>query len=106
MIKGWINDHYSEHADLGSLAAMVFLTPTYLSKLFKQETGYTITDYITEVRLHHAKQLLSQHQHLKVQEIGRQVGYADPAYFNKLFKRMVGVTPAEFKKIADSDKQA
>ncbi|MNJ32999.1 putative response regulatory protein [compost metagenome] len=106
MIKEWINDHYSEHADLGSLASMVFLTPTYLSKLFKQETGYTITDYVTEVRLHHAKQLLSHNQHLKVQEIGRQVGYADPAYFNKLFKRMVGVTPAEFKKIAHSDKQA
>lgn len=105
-IKEWINDHYAEHADLGSLATMVFLTPTYLSKLFKQETGYTITDYVTEVRLQHAKQLLSRQQHLKVQEIGRQVGYGDPAYFNKLFKRMVGVTPAEYKKIALSDKHA
>jgi two-component system response regulator YesN len=79
---------------------MVFLTPSYLSKLFKQETGLTLTDYITEMRLRKAKYLLKNSPDLKIHEIGAEVGYGDPAYFNKLFKRVVGVTPNEYKRIS------
>ncbi|MNP47625.1 HTH-type transcriptional regulator YesS [compost metagenome] len=78
---------------------MVYLTPSYLSKLFKQETGLTLTEYITEIRIRKAKQLLRSSPGMKVHKIGAEVGYPDPAYFNKLFKRMVGVTPNEYKKI-------
>ena len=106
IIKQYIQEHYAEQIELNTLAAIVYLTPTYVSKLFKQETGYTITDYITEVRLQHAKQLLTHQPHLKVQEISGQVGYADVAYFHKLFKRTIGITPSQFKKITHSDIQA
>lgn len=99
-IKRWISANYNKHADLNTLANMVFLTPTYLSKLFKQETGLTLTDYITEIRLRKAKQLLKNAPDLKIHEIGAEVGYNDPAYFNKLFKRVVGVTPNEYKRIS------
>lgn len=98
-VKRWIASHYNEHADLNFLAGMVFLTPSYLSKLFKQETGLTLTEYITEIRIKKAKQLLRQEPNMKVHTIGAEVGYPDPAYFNKLFKRIVGVTPNEYKKI-------
>jgi two-component system response regulator YesN len=106
IIKQYIQEHYAEQIELNTLAEIVYLTPTYVSKLFKQETGYTITDYITEVRLQHAKQLLTHQPHLKVQEISGQVGYADVAYFHKLFKRTIGITPSQFKKITHSDIQA
>lgn len=99
-VKRWIAKHYHEPAELSQLAGLVFLTPTYLSKLFKAETGMTITDYLIEIRINHAKLLLREACSLKVHEIGSKVGYPDPAYFNKLFKRMVGVTPNEYKRIS------
>lgn len=97
-VKRWIKEHYDQPAELGSLARMVYLTPSYLSKLFKQETGMTITDYLIEVRIKKAKLLLKHSSDMKIHEIGSEVGYPDPAYFNKLFKRMVGVTPNEYRR--------
>lgn len=99
-IKRWVSTNYNQHADLNTLANMVFLTPSYLSKLFKQETGLTLTDYIIDIRLRKAKHLLKNAPNLKIHEIGAEVGYSDPAYFNKLFKRIVGVTPNEYKRIS------
>ncbi|WP_019640617.1 response regulator [Paenibacillus fonticola] len=98
-VKRWITEHYDQQAELSSLAALVYLTPSYLSKLFKNETGMTITDYLIEVRIEKAKLLLKTCLDMKIHEIGCQVGYPDPAYFNKLFKRIVGITPNEYKKI-------
>ncbi|WP_019913452.1 response regulator [Paenibacillus sp. HW567] len=99
-VKRWVAANYSQHADLNMLAGMVFLTPSYLSKLFKQETGLTLTDYVIEIRIRQAKQLLKHAPDLKVHEIGAEVGYPDPAYFNKLFKKIVGITPNEYKRIS------
>lgn len=99
-VKRWILANYNQHAELNTLANMVYLTPSYLSKLFKQETGLTLTDYIIEIRIKKAKHLLKNSLDMKVHEIGTEVGYVDPAYFNKLFKRIVGVTPNEYKRIS------
>ncbi|AIQ50743.1 response regulator [Paenibacillus sp. FSL R7-0331] len=99
-VKRWLTANYKLHADLNMLAGMVFLTPSYLSKLFKQETGLTLTDYVIDIRIRTAKQLLKSSPDLKVHEIGTEVGYPDPAYFNKLFKKIVGVTPNEYKRIS------
>lgn len=97
-VKRWIAENYSGHVELNTLANLVFLTPSYLSKLFKHETGLTVTEYIAEVRMKNAKRLLRTEPGMKVHQIGAEVGYPDPAYFNKLFKKMVGVTPNEYKK--------
>lgn len=102
IVKKWITEHYDQPAELGHLAGLVYLTPSYLSKLFKQESGMTITDYLIEVRIRKAKELLSHSSEMKVHEVGCEVGYPDPAYFNKLFKRIVGVTPNEYKRISQS----
>ncbi|MNC25625.1 HTH-type transcriptional activator Btr [compost metagenome] len=99
-VKRWVSANYNQHADLNMLAGMVFLTPSYLSKLFKQETGLTLTDYVIEIRIRKAKQLLKNAPDLKIHEIGAEVGYPDPAYFNKLFKKIVGLTPNEYKRIS------
>lgn len=78
------------------LAEDVYLTPTYLSTLFKQKTGRTIGNYLTEIRVEHAKELLQDKQ-LKLYNVSEQVGYGDPNYFAKIFKKSEGVTPSEYR---------
>ncbi|WP_256756986.1 response regulator [Cohnella sp. WQ 127256] len=96
-IKQYIRHHFADELELHRLAEEVFLTPSYLSKLFKTESGETITDFLISVRIEHAKDWLKEKNGLKTYEVGEKVGYADPAYFNKVFKKVVGCTPKEFK---------
>jgi len=98
-VKSWLAKSYKEELDLGKLAEQVFLTPSYLSKLFKQETGMTITDYAIRVRIEEAKQLLRSRHDLKTYEVGERVGYPDSAYFAKIFKKTVGLTPNEYRNL-------
>ncbi|WP_127493361.1 response regulator transcription factor [Paenibacillus glycanilyticus] len=98
-IKAYLQKHYTEEIELQRLADLVYLTPSYLSKLFKTETGETITDYLTSERIEQAKRLLRDEYGLKTYMIGEMVGYADPAYFTKVFKKMTGKTPKEYRDI-------
>ncbi|WP_438434218.1 response regulator [Gorillibacterium sp. sgz500922] len=96
-VKGYIQEHYTEEIELSKLAELVFLTPSYLSKLFRVKTGETITDLIISLRIEQAKRLLATELSLKTYEVGERVGYADPAYFNKVFKKIAGLTPKEYR---------
>jgi len=96
-VKAFIQRHYTEEMELSRLAEEVFLTPSYLSKLFKTETGETLTEYHISVRIDRAKDLLKEELALKTYEVGERVGYYDPAYFNKIFKKTVGCTPKEYR---------
>ncbi|MFB9276080.1 response regulator [Cohnella cellulosilytica] len=96
-VKAYIAKHYAEEIELCKIADEVYLTPSYLSKLFRTETGETITDYLIFVRMERAKALLRERAELKTYEVGERVGYTDPAYFNKAFKRATGCTPKEFR---------
>ncbi|MBN2983271.1 MULTISPECIES: response regulator [Cohnella] len=99
-VKAFIREHYREELELSKLAETVYLTPSYLSKLFRHVTGETITDYWIGVRIGRAKDLLRERRELKTYEVGERVGYADPAYFNKVFKRTAGMTPKEYRERA------
>lgn len=79
-----------------ALAEYVYLTPAYLSSLFKKETGKTISDYIIEVRIEKSKELLKKPR-IKLFEIARAVGYSDANYYAKAFKKQVGLTPSEYR---------
>ncbi|SIS80655.1 helix-turn-helix transcriptional regulator [Alicyclobacillus vulcanalis] len=92
-----IERHYDSDLDVATLASRVYLSPSYLSKRFKSETGMTIREFIVQTRLNKAKDLLLRDFHLKAYEVGAHVGYPDPTYFNKLFKRQVGLTPKAFR---------
>ncbi|MBB6673955.1 response regulator transcription factor [Cohnella nanjingensis] len=96
-VKAYIQRHYTEELELQRLADTVYLTPSYLSKLFKTETGETITDYVISIRIERAKEKLLKEPSLKTYEVGESVGYPDPAYFNKVFKKVAGVTPKEYR---------
>jgi two-component system response regulator YesN len=96
-VMEWIEREYAAELNLDQLASRAYLSPGHLSKRFKQETGMTVHEYIIQTRLAKAKELLLRELNLKVYEVGARVGYPDATYFNKLFKRHVGVTPKEYR---------
>lgn len=95
-IKNIIHTRYGENLSISSLAGEVYLTPAYICMLFKQDTGMTINEYLTAVRIEKAKELLRKGSY-KMFEIATFVGYSDHKYFSKLFKKHTGVNPSEFK---------
>lgn len=95
-IQHIIQTRYSEDLSITSIAQEVYLTPAYICLLFKQETGWTINKYLTNVRIEVAKQMLRTGQY-KVLDVACSVGYHDQKYFSKLFKKNVGVNPSEYR---------
>ncbi|SFT06502.1 response regulator [Paenibacillus sp. BC26] len=96
-MKDILDREYDKNFELERLADSVGMNASYISRLFKHKTSMTITDYLIQLRIEKAKQFLADHPHLKNYEISHLVGYSDPVYFNKLFKKMVGVTPKDYK---------
>lgn len=92
----YIETHYYEKITLDQLAEMVYLSPAYLSRIFKKETGTTFNDYLIQVRIGKAKSLL-HHKDLRVTDIAEAVGFDDQSYFTKVFRRIVGVTPLKYR---------
>ncbi|MFS0614418.1 response regulator transcription factor [Lederbergia ruris] len=95
-IAQYIDDNYMEYLSLSNLAQTFSFSPEHLSRKFKQELNITISDYIIQKRINHAKSLLIN-TNLKIQEIANMVGYEDKKYFSKAFKKCEGVTPANFR---------
>lgn len=95
-IKQMIRRRYMEELSVGSIAREVYLTPAYICMLFKQETGQTVNEYLTSVRIENAKALLKTSGY-KLIEISAMVGYSDQKYFSKLFKKHTGVNPSDFR---------
>ncbi|MFD2611614.1 response regulator [Paenibacillus gansuensis] len=95
-IQDYIVNHLSEDLSLTALASLVYIHPAYLSRLFKDETGGGVSDYILRLRMEHATYLL-KHTNLKVYEVAKQTGYQNVAYFIKVFRTCYNQTPQEYK---------
>lgn len=95
-VKKFIKSNYASSITLESISESVSLSKSYLCKLFKQEEGKGIWDYLTEVRTEKAKELLKT-TNLKNYEIASLIGYDSTYYFSKIFKKSVGMTPLEYK---------
>jgi two-component system response regulator YesN len=95
--KEFIAHWYMDHLTLKDIADKVYLTPTYLAALFKKETGLTINEYLTQIRIERAKELLRDIG-LSIQDVSEAVGYQDSRYFSRLFKNMTGGTPAWYRR--------
>ncbi|QOT11653.1 response regulator transcription factor [Paenibacillus sp. JNUCC32] len=93
----FIQRHY-EDAELSikTVCSRIFMSTSYFSALFKSHTGKTFVEYVTEVRMEKAKELL-KHSLLKTYEIAAKTGYQDPQYFSVLFKKHTGDTPTEYR---------
>ena len=94
--KAYIEKNFRKDISLDDVSREVDISPYYFSKLFKQETGKNFIEHLTEIRLKNARELL-QNSQLSIKEICAQLGYSDPNYFSRIFKKYEGVTPSEFR---------
>lgn len=94
--KEYIAGHYHKDMSLDDVSREVNISPYYFSKIFKEETGENFIEYLTNVRMERAKELL-QGTEYSIKEICSMSGYSDPNYFSRSFKKNVGVTPTEYK---------
>lgn len=88
--------HYSQEFSLTTLAEYMDRSPSYISKIFKQETGTTLVNHLAGIRCRHAVQMLKDTD-LSIQEISSYIGYMDNNYFVKVFKKQFGLTPSEYR---------
>jgi two-component system response regulator YesN len=95
-INDFIRIHLDQDLSLTVLGELVYLNPSYLSRVYKQTTGISLSDYIFDSRLLKAKELL-QHSHIKVNEIGRQIGFESAGYFSRFFKKFTNLSPQEYR---------
>ena len=96
-IMKYIQEHYyEENLTINTIAHHIYLTSTYICMIFKNKTGKTINQYITEVRIEKAKELLREEK-LKLLEISHRVGYQSSKHFTKTFKKIVGINPSDFR---------
>lgn len=96
IILGYIQEHYAEKISLNELAVKLHRNPQYLSAAFSKECGMSITEYIASVRIQHAKQLLRATD-TPIGMIGTAVGYQDPQYFSRVFHKVAGIYPKEYR---------
>ena len=95
--KEYIYIHYAEPLSARQLADHLRLHPNYFGTLFQQHEGCTVREYLTALRMRKAMTLLKRHE-LSVQQVAGMVGYSDSLYFSKVFKKMVGLPPARYRR--------
>lgn len=98
LAKEYILEHYYENLMLGDVAQRVGVTAGYLSTLFQKELGKGFVDYLNEVRIDRACTYLQQN-YLKTYEVAYKVGFKDDKYFSKVFKKTMGISPSEYRKM-------
>lgn len=92
--KKYMNENFSKDISLEDVSMKVDISPYYFSKLFKEEEGNNFIEYLTKLRMDEAIRLLKETD-LSMKEICIQVGYSDPNYFSRNFKKYTGITPTE-----------
>ncbi|GAA0405994.1 response regulator [Paenibacillus motobuensis] len=96
-IAKYLEQHYSEEISLQDISSRFFLSREYISRKFKQEFGVTVLDYLSSIRIEKAK-LLLMNPHLRIIQVAEMVGYHDEKYFSKVFKKLEGRTPNDYRK--------
>jgi two-component system response regulator YesN len=94
--KQYMEENYYKEISMELVAEIINLSPYYFSKIFKKMEGITFIDYLTLLRINKAKELL-QDQNLSLKEICFQVGYNDPNYFSRVFKKVTELSPTEYR---------
>lgn len=96
--KEYIQKNYKKNIRLTDIAQAENLNPSYLSRIFKETTGKTFSDYLTFYRMEIAKELLRDIS-VNISEVALAVGYCDSKHFSKSFKKVVGITPKEYRNL-------
>lgn len=95
--QGWIGEHYAESNPVARMVAASGLSERSFNRRFKRATGYAPVQYVQNLRIEEAKQMLERSA-LPVDAVAQEVGYEDPTHFRRLFKRLAGVTPARYRR--------
>lgn len=96
-VQAYLKEHIRDEINLEKIAAQVGLTGAYISTIFKKETGMTPTNYLIQLRIEKAKELIRTTD-LTINEVAYAVGYVDARYFSKLFIKIVGIKPVEYRR--------
>lgn len=96
-IISYLNENYTRKISLNKISQNMYLSPVYISKLFKEETGESPINYLIQIRLEKAKDILIHKTTSNIKDIAKSVGYDDAYYFSKLFKKYYGVAPSHYK---------
>lgn len=97
-IINFLSENYEQRISLEQIAHNMYLSPVYISKIFKEETGESPINYLIKIRLERAKELLQTSNSRSIKSIAKQVGYDDVYHFSKLFKKYYGISPLYYKK--------
>ena len=98
LVKSFLDEHYKEKLSLESVASHFFIDKHYLARLFKAQYGVTLVTYLQQVRITHAKRML-RFTDKSIEEIGLECGIGDLNYFSRVFKKLEGVSPSEFRRV-------
>lgn len=98
----YVQQHYQEDISLKEVAQMHGISASNFSSVFKKHVGLNPLDYVTQLRMAQAQRKLKASQPIEL--VARQVGFKDPLYFSRIFKRTVGVTPSAYRKQSQTDK--
>lgn len=96
-VKSYLDSQYVQKIRIKDLSAMFYISEAYLSDIFKNITQKTIIEYLADVRIEAAKESLKSTR-MNISNIAESVGYGDYCYFNKIFKKYVGITPYQYRK--------
>lgn len=97
MIQSYISTHYREELSLTGIAAQFYMSPYYVSRLFKKTTNLSLVEYINSVRLMAAKNLLETSS-MRVASVADAAGFSTPAHFSRVFKESTGLSPQQYRK--------
>lgn len=94
----YINENFYQTITLSSVAKEFYISPFYLSKLFKQTTNFTFVEYLNSIRIRNSKELLKNTTY-KIIDIAEKVGFSNNTHFTRVFKIIVGMSPMKFRKL-------
>lgn len=92
----YIENNYPENISIADISKDIDVSESYLSHLFKEETNFTIVEYLTMYRISMATRLLKD-TNIRINEVAEKVGYQDQRYFSQVFKKFLGITPKQFQ---------
>lgn len=101
-IISFLSENYAAKISLDQIARNMYLSPVYISKIFKEETGDSPINYLIKIRLEKARDILLQGNERSIKNIANSVGYEDVYHFSKLFKKYYGISPLHYKRAMET----
>jgi len=102
-IKKYVKDNFANNMSITDLGDYFNITPSYISRVFKEKTGEKLIDYITGVRMKKAKELLLNEPNISIKEVAERVGYSSEKHFSKIFRKRYNCLPSKYVSSSSDD---